>query len=64
MYNLPRSAWLIGRHASYHSGPEPTWRTASFGAKVASLAVLAMLGSLAAIAAIPVMALGDYLLHL
>ena len=58
-----RSAWLIARHSGYSRGPEPTWRTASFGAKVAALAVLAMLGSLAAVLAIPVMAFVSALFH-
>jgi hypothetical protein len=53
---FPRYAWFIARRSGYRGGPEPTWRTASFGAKVASLAVLAMLGSLAAFLSIPVMA--------
>ncbi len=63
MSHLPRDAWLIARHTGYSTSPEPTWRTASFGAKVAALAVLAMLGSFAAFLSIPVAALISSLLH-
>jgi hypothetical protein len=61
--DISRSAVHLARHSGHHYGPEPTWRTASFGAKVASLAVLAVCGSLAAFASIPAMAIISAVWH-